>query len=165
MKYICSLLTLVAIITSCGSKDPISPRLNHVFVQVSNIEESIKFYTNAFDLQVTHRLDHFIVTDPEGIQTEVNRKIAFLKFPGQDFVFELGHTDNINTLPNFAIYDHIGIDVKDIDKAVERAVNAGAELDWPVHLIQTKGLEVKFAHLKGPDGELIELHQIVSGEF
>lgn len=165
MKNVLTLLTLIAIMTSCGSKQPVSPRMNHVFVQVSDLEKSIKFYTNAFDLQVTDRLEHFIVTNPEGNQTEVSRKIALLKFPGQDFVFELGYTNNFGTLPDFAIYDHVGIDVKDIDEAVERAVNAGAELATPVHSLQTKGLEAKFAHLKGPDGELIELHQILSGEF
>ncbi|WKK67048.1 hypothetical protein [Lutimonas zeaxanthinifaciens] len=50
-------------------------------------------------------------------------------------------------------------------KAVDRATNAGAEVLAPIRLVQTNGIETKQAFLKGPDGEIIELMQIISGDF
>lgn len=164
MKSIYSLL-MVFILISCGLKEPQLPKFNHVFVKVSNLERSIEFYTSAFDLKVTDRIEQLVVTNEDGTQTEVSVNIALLKFPGQDFVLELSQTGKIDTLVKFALYDHIGIEVNDIDYALNQAINAGAELMGPVRLLQTKNLELKTVRTKGPDGELIEFHQIISGEY
>ncbi|WP_420838785.1 VOC family protein [Aestuariivivens sediminis] len=63
------------------------------------------------------------------------------------------------------MFRHAGIDVKDIKKACERVKKAGAEVVVPIRLVQTNGIETKQAFLKGPDGEIIELMQLISGDF
>jgi len=41
----------------------------------------------------------------------------------------------------------------------------GAEVLVPIRLIKAEGVEAKQAFFKGPDGEPIELMEIISGEF
>ena len=165
MKPITPYLLLTIFTLSCVTKEPLSPRFNHIFVQVSNIERSVEFYTKAFDLEVTNSLDTLIVTEKDGQPRVYLRNIVFLKFPNQDFVFELRETTETDTLSNFDLFEHIGVDVNDIDAAVQKVISAGAELVVPVRLIETNNLILKHAYLKGPDGELIELDEIISGEF
>ena len=166
MKNIYTLITLAIILTSCGSKEPLSPRFNHVFLVVSDMERSVEFYTKAFDLKVTNeKVKHIVWTYEDGTQKEVETNIVFLKFPGQDFVFELKEVKTMDSIDNSALFQHVGIDVKDIDKSLQKALNAGAEIISPIRLVQTHGLELKHVFLKGPDGERIELDQIISGEF
>ena len=165
MKLVYSLLFLIVFI-ACNSKKQISPRINHVVVQVSDLKESIKFYTSAFDLEVTNdRLKHVVYTLADGTKQEKDINLVLLKFPGQDFVFEMSQVGTVKDSVNFDLFHHVGIDVKDIDKAFEKAVRAGAKVVVPVRLVQTNGIEAKQAFLKGPDGENIELMQIISGEF
>ncbi len=166
MKSIYSIITLAFILTSCGSKQLLSPRFNHVFIVVSDMERSVEFYTEAFDLKVTNdQVKQITYTNEDGTQNEVETNIVFLKFPGQDFVFELKELKTIGNIENTALFQHVGIDVKDIDLALQKALNAGAEILSPKRLVQTHGVELKQVFLKGPDGERIELDQLVSGEF
>jgi catechol 2,3-dioxygenase-like lactoylglutathione lyase family enzyme len=92
--------------------------------------------------------------------------MAFLKFPNQDFVFEL--SEQVADTTNHAValrFQHVGIDVQDIDAAYSRAMDAGAEALLPVRVVKAKGIEVKQAFVSGPDGERVELMQILAGEF
>ena len=158
------LFAIFTILTSCESKEPVSPRFNHVFLQVSDMERSVNFYTNALGLKVTNdSVKNIVITLEDGTQIERDVNIVFLKFPGQDFVFELKEEVIPDSL-NFALFQHVGIDVKDINKAVQKAKNAGAVVS-PIRFIQSQSVELKQALFKGPDGELIELDQIISGEF
>jgi catechol 2,3-dioxygenase-like lactoylglutathione lyase family enzyme len=166
MKNIYTFITLAIILTSCGSKEPLSPRFNHVFLVVSDMERSVEFYTKAFDLKVTNdKIKHLVLTYEDGTQKQVESNVVLLKFPGQDFVFELKEVEKMDTIENFNLFQHVGISVKDIDKALKKALNAGAEITSPIRLVQTHGLALKNVFLKGPDGEDIELDQIISGEF
>ena len=170
MKFKTTLLSLIIVLTMSCSTDThphqaLSPRINHVMLYVSNLENSIDFYTRAFDLKVTNRLDTLIAVQPDS--TEVIRTVtmAFLKFPGQDFVFELAeHAADTSSRPAF-LFQHVGVDVKDIDAAYKRAIDAGATELLPVRKVKAKGIEAKQAFVGGPDGERIELMQIISGEF
>ncbi len=132
----------------------------------SPVEQSIEFYTQAFDFQVTNRLDTLIATQPDGNELVRPVKMAFLKFPNQDFVFELSQqvTDTTNR-PSAFLLQHVGIDVQDIDAAYTRAIGAGAEALLPVRVVKAKGIEAKQAFVGGPDGERVELMQIIAGEF
>ncbi len=160
------LILLLVILIACNSKKEISPRLNHVVVQVTDLKKSIDFYTNAFGLEVTNdSLKHVVYTFADGSKQEKDINLVLLKFPGQDFVFEMSQVGVVKDSVNFDLFHHVGIDVKDIDKAFERAVSAGAKVSVPVRLVQTNGIEAKQAFLKGPDGENIELMQIISGKF
>jgi hypothetical protein len=63
------IINLLFILFSCNKtilSKAVSPRINHVMLYVSNLEKSIGFYTRAFDLQVTNRLDTLIATQPDG---------------------------------------------------------------------------------------------------
>ncbi len=154
------------LLTSCQSKEPISPRFNHVVIQVSNMEKSVDFYTHAFDLKVTNdSLKHVVYTLADGTKKERDVNVVLLKFPNQDFVYEMSEVTDFDPSVKFALFHHVGIDVKDIKKAYDRAKQAGAEVLVPIRLVQTNGIETKQAFLKGPDGEIIELMQLISGDF
>ena len=166
MKIYFAFIIGAFMICSCNLKQPVSPRFNHVVIQVSDMERSVDFYTRAFDLQVTNdSLKHIVYTLADGTRRERDVNVVLLKFPNQDFVFEMVEVSNYDHTANFDKLHHIGIDVRNIEKAFERAKNAGAEVFVPIRLVQTNGLETKQAFLKGPDGELFELMQIISGEF
>ncbi|MBN8578355.1 MAG: VOC family protein [Cytophagales bacterium] len=148
-----------------GPKQAISPRFNHVMLYVSNLEKSIDFYTRAFDLQVTNRLDTLVATQPDGNKLVRLVNMAFLKFKNQDFVLELSQNSVDTTNPTAFLFQHLGVDVQDIDAAYQRALDAGAAVMVPVRVVKAKGIEAKQAFVGGPDGERVELMQIVAGEF
>jgi catechol 2,3-dioxygenase-like lactoylglutathione lyase family enzyme len=163
------IINLLFILFSCNKtilSKAVSPRINHVMLYVSNLEKSIGFYTRAFDLQVTNRLDTLIATQPDGTVLVRPVKMAFLKFPGQDFVFELAeHSADTTHIPVAFLFQHVGVDVVDIEAAFKRAREAGAPELTPIRKVSAKGIEAKQAFVGGPDGERVELMQIISGEF
>lgn len=165
MRMIKWSIFLAFIFNSCTSEE-LSPRLNHVLLQVSDMERSVDFYTRAFGLEVTNdRIRKIDVTQPDGTKTQRQVTIVLLKFPGQDFVYELSEVSERDTLAPSGLFNHVGIDVKDIDRAFDRAIEAGAQSLVAVRLVQTTGIEAKQAFLGGPDGEVIELMEIISGEY
>ena len=165
MRLIKSAYILPLLVFCCTPKE-VSPRLNHVLLQVSSMEQSVDFYTRAFDLEVTNDdIKHIEVTKADGSKTQREVNIVLLKFPGQDFVYELSEVAAGSSISPPGIFNHVGIDVKDIDQAWQRALQAGAQELVPVQLVQTTGIQAKQAFLKGPDGEVIELMQIISGEY
>jgi catechol 2,3-dioxygenase-like lactoylglutathione lyase family enzyme len=152
-------------VTAQGQQAP--PSFNHIYLGVHNLDSSLKFYTTAFDLKVTYRISQLDIT-----QTDSNFKrpvnIVFLKFPGQDLVYELGErTDKTDTtIKTGNLYGHVGVEVKDLKTTVERVLNAGGKLAVPIRQVKTNaGLTIKQAVIKGPDGESIELVEIVSGNY
>jgi len=144
---------------------PLQPRFNHVMLYVSDLDASIAFYTRAFDLKVAQRIDTLRVTRPDGSEMIRATRMAFLKFPGQDFVYELAErrVQDDGTSPFF---QHVGVDVADIDRAAARVQAAGGRDFSGVSTVRTSGGTVaKNGFFKGPDGELVELMQVVRGEF
>lgn len=168
-KTILPCLTILTILSGCTESNQhkaITPRINHVMLYVSNLDNSIAFYTQAFDLQLTNKLDTLIAIQPDEKEVIRSVNMAFLKFPGQDFVFELSQqAADSSSRPATFSFQHIGIDVLDIEAAYQRAVNAGAKELVPVRKVKAKGVEARQAFVAGPDGERIELMQIISGEF
>lgn len=143
---------------------PVSPRFNHVMLYVANLDSSVAFYTRAFDIEVAQRISSLNVTRPDGTTAAREVKMAFLKFPGQDFVFELAERkvadDGITP-----VFQHVGVDVKDIDAAAERVKAAGGQGFTGIAVVEGQGVKAKTAFFKGPDGENVELMQILSGTF
>lgn len=162
-------LVVLLFFSCCSNLSPerqLSPRVNHVMLYVSNLDNSINFYTKAFDLQVTNKLDRLIAVQEDGSEVERTVNMAFLKFPGQDFVFELAEHPRDSTSSNTTfLFQHMGVDVIDIDAAYKRALDHGGEPLRPVRMVKANGIEAKQAFIGGPDGERIELMQIISGEF
>ncbi len=153
---------------SCSNPEdkPLSPRVNHVMLYVKDVDASVNFYTQAFDLQQTNKLTQLKVTKADGSELVRNIEIVFLKFPGQDFVYEIGQNSNpLDSMIRGTLFQHVGIDVSDIEAALQRAIEAGGILVAPVQTVSTKDINVKQAFLQGPDGEMIELMQMITGEF
>ncbi len=162
-QLLCLLITS-SVFACSGPKKPLSPRINHVVVQVSDLEQSVEFYTTAFDLQVTNTIKQITYFNEDGSTSQRNAELRLLKFPGQDFVYEMIQSSSMDSLGT-GHFLHVGVDVVNIEQAFERAVAAGAEVVVPVRKVKASDIEVMQAFLTGPDGEMIELMQIVSGEF
>ena len=144
----------------------LTPRFNHVMLVVSNLDSSIAFYTTAFDLQVAQRLTELRVTGANGTTNARPVKMALLKFPGQEFVLELAERPAPPATGPAPYYQHVGVDVVDIAAAAERVRQAGGQNPSAIQTVSTSsGTVAKNMFFRGPSGELVELMQIVSGEF
>jgi hypothetical protein len=62
-------------------------------------------------------------------------------------------------------FQHLGVDVLDIESAFQRALDAGGELMAPIRTVEAKGVAAKNAFFRGPDGEVVELMEMISGAF
>ena len=80
-------------------------------------------------------------------------------------MLEIGENPEFKAANNGANYTHLGIDVKDIEAASERVLKAGGILSRPLSLVETEDITAKNIFFLGPDGETIELMQMISGDF
>ena len=87
--------------------------------------------------------------------------VVLLKFPNQEFVYEMSEESECYYSTNFDEFHHIGNDMRNIKRAFERTTDAGADVLVPIRLVQTNGIDTKQTFLKGTDGEIIELVQII----
>ena len=168
-------LVALATITSVGltvsafapaKKAELSPRFNHVMLTVANLDSSIAFYTTAFDLKVSQRITEMRVTGPNGPGQPRAVKMALLKFPGQEFVLELAERPPQPNPGQPPYYQHVGVDVRDIEAAAERVRKAGGQNPSAIQTVNTSsGAVAKNMFFRGPSGELVELMQLVAGEF
>ncbi|MDX2193009.1 MAG: VOC family protein [Gemmatimonadales bacterium] len=146
------------------SEAALSPRFNHVMLYVGDLDASIAFYTAAFDARVAQRLTQLTVTGPDGQTVTRDVRMALLRFPGQEFVLELAERKAATDVaPPF--YQHLGVDVRDIGAALARAKAAGARTPTGISTVRAGDVVAKNAFFKGPDGELLELMEVVKGEF
>lgn len=158
-------VSLLVFFVSCTNNQPISPRVNHVMLQVSDMDASVHFYTAIFDLEKTNTIKKIAYSDENGDFKEIERHLVFLKFPGQDFVYELLENKQLDSVSGAGRFAHVGFDVKNIEIPFEKAVNLGAEILVPIRTVKAGGIEAKQAFFKGPDGEFVELMEMISGEF
>ncbi len=143
----------------------LSPRFNHVMLYVADLDASIDFYTRAFHVRVTQRLDELTVVAADGTESQRSVRMAFLKFPGQEFVLELSEQQLAADGPA-PFYQHLGIDVPDIEAAATRVQEAGARDFTGIQTVRaTGGIVAQNAFFRGPDGEILELMQMIEGEF
>jgi catechol 2,3-dioxygenase-like lactoylglutathione lyase family enzyme len=131
---------------------------------VSDLEASIAFYTEAFDLQVSDRLDTLTLVGEDGSETPAPVRMAFLRFPGQDFVLELSE-QNVEDDGTSPFFQHVGVDVTDIEAAAARVQRAGGRDFSGVRTVRAHDLMARNAFFLGPDGEQVELMEMVQGEF
>ena len=149
-----------------AKKAALSPRFNHVMLFVADLDSSITFYTAALDLQLAQRITELTVTGANGEPSVHAVKMALLKFPGQDFVLELAERPAPAPGAPTPYYQHLGVDVRDIAAVAERVRKAGGQAPSPIQSVSTSnGTVAKNMFFRGPSGELIELMEIVSGEF
>lgn len=162
---------LVAVLAgfAFGPTASLSPRFNHVMLYVSDLEASIEFYTEAFGVEVGQRVESITVVAEDGSESPNSVRMAFLRFPGQEFVLELSQQpvggDGLDAGEG-ARYQHLGVDVLDIRAAADRVQEAGATDFTGIRRVRTNtGTEALNAFFRGPDGELLELMEVVAGEF
>lgn len=166
MNKIIKFLVLVALINCQGpSKEPISPRFNHVYLVVSDLERSVSFYTTAFDLSVSKRINKISRENPDGTLMEFDVNMALLKFEGQNFVLEISERENFKAINDSVSYAHLGVDVTDIETADKRIRQAGATVIREIQGVMADDIVAKNSFYKGPDGETIELMELIKGTF
>ena len=166
ISLIFSIVLILCFNKAVAQDQQVYPVFNHVYLSVRNMDSSLKFYTKAFDLKVTDRFTQLDITQNDtAFKRVVN--VVFLKFPEQDFVFELAErADKNDTTRPGNLFQHVGVEVKDITVAFQRVINAGGKVTIPIRRVRTNsGLEIKQAYMKGPDGETIELTEIISGRY
>ena len=145
--------------------EQLSPRFNHVMLYVSDLDASIAFYAEAFGVRVSNRVDSLTVVAPDGTETHNRVRMAMLRFADQEFVLELSEQPAPGG-GGAALYQHLGVDVTDIEAAAERVQAVGATEFSGIRTVRAHGLGVAHnAFFRGPDGELLELMQMVEGVF
>lgn len=114
-------------------------RLNHINLNVSDIERSVRFYQQAFGLKESFR---------EG------PRMVFLHSPGADDVITLHRTDPVG--PQGVAHFGFQIEGGSLDDAVTAAVKAGGKLlGQGAH-----APGVLYAYIQDPDGYVIELSPV-----
>ncbi|KEO85097.1 VOC family protein [Tumebacillus flagellatus] len=122
-------------------------KIEHVGVQVRDIETSINFYRDVIGMDLKGTLDH----------TNGVIKLAFLGFPGADET-ELELISGYNPdLPTEGKVHHIAFTVDKLEPEVERLKSLGVtEIDSEITTLPNGSRYYFFA---GPDGEWIELFE------
>ena len=164
-KSIIFFLVFAAFSCQTPSKEPTSPRFNHVYLVVADLERSVDFYTQAFDLTEKKRIQKLKRISEDGTINEFDVNMALLKFSDQDFILEIAEREDFKSANDSVSYAHLGIDVQDIEVAEKRLLDAGATVLRNITLVQADDIEAKNSFYLGPDGETIELMQIIKGSF
>lgn len=114
-------------------------KLNHVAINVPNLDEAIRFYTNVLGAK-----EAFTFRDDRG------RPFSYLQL-SRDTFLELALADN--RAPGFS---HIGLDVDDLRSSVPRFKAAGFDVSNPVESARTKALISQALDKNGVRFELLE---------
>lgn len=127
--------------------------LDHIGIVVQDINDSLRFFESGLGLHLDH------VASEEGGETNV----AFL--PVGDSEIELVQThDPESGLGKFLAkrgegIHHICFQVDDIDAALARLKEQGAQLIDQTPRVNASGMKYAFIHPKSAHGVLIELYQ------
>ncbi len=128
-------------------------RIDHIGIAVQNISEALMFFQDALGV----KLDR--VESEEGGRTQV----AFLPVGASD-VELVEPQDADSGLAKFMAkrgegVHHICFEVDDIDAALARLKEKGAQLIDQTPRVNAKGMRYAFIHPKSAHGVLIELYQ------
>jgi catechol 2,3-dioxygenase-like lactoylglutathione lyase family enzyme len=119
--------------------------LTHIALPVSDVEQSIKFYSKYAGMQVIHRR----------IDAETGVAVAWLCDRTRPFAIVLIQTNSVH--PVLSPLAHLGVGCKsreDLDALCERAKDEGVLLQEP----KDSGYPVGYwAFLRDPDGHTLEL--------
>ncbi|MCZ8523529.1 MULTISPECIES: VOC family protein [Paenibacillus] len=121
-------------------------KLEHIGIMVSDMDASIRFYTEVLGLRLARRE-----------QIENGPELGFLSFPGSEQVeIELVGRGTDGMSPS-GIVNHLAFTVSDIEQELERLRGLGIRLQDEQPKVILNG--VKIAFFEGPDGERLELFQ------
>ncbi|CAG0947512.1 methylmalonyl-CoA/ethylmalonyl-CoA epimerase [Anaerolineae bacterium] len=133
-------------------------RIDHIGIAVQNINEALAFFADALGMQLDH------IATEEGGRT----KVAFMPVGGS----EVELVEPQDTESGLAKYlakrgegvHHICFEVDDIDAALARLKEKGAQLIDETPRENSKGMRYAFIHPKSAHGVLIELYQKPRGK-
>ena len=128
-------------------------RLDHIGIAVQNIQDALQFFQNALGLELDH------VALEEGGKTQV----AFLPVSGSE-VELVESSDPESGLSKYLAkrgegIHHICFEVSDINGALARLKENGAQLIDETPRLNASGTRYAFIHPKSAHGVLIELYQ------
>ena len=136
-----------------AAADPVITRIDHVGVAVPDLDEAIRFYADAFGVEVVH----------EEVNEEQGVREAMLAV-GDSHIQLLAPLRPESPIGRFLDRQGPGIQqvaytVDDIELAADRLRAAGARMLYDEPKVGTAGSRVNFAHPKDCGGVLIELVQ------
>lgn len=134
------------ILSGCG--------IHHIALRASDLERSIRFYTQALGFQVIARW----LEGPETIAMLDTGNGSILE------IFHGGDAGDHNWVKTAGAMFHLAFRVDDVDMAFRRALEHGAackifpqDVDLPA---QPRVLKVHNAFVYGPDGEVLEFFRL-----
>ncbi|MDC1435920.1 lactoylglutathione lyase [Gammaproteobacteria bacterium] len=124
-------------------------RILHTMLRVTNLDESINFYSHIFGMEILRKKDF-----PDGKFT-----LAFLGYGDEssNTVLELTHNWETDSYEMGNAYGHIAIAVDDAYKACDEISAKGGEVVRPAGPMMHGSTVIAF--VKDPDGYMIELIQ------
>lgn len=133
-------------------------RIDHVAIVVEDIEEALRFWSEALGLQVTHVED---VPDQEAI-------VAFLP-TGEGEVELVKPTTDDSGIARFLRkrgpgMHHICFEVDHLESYLERLQAMGVRLINTEPVIGTGGKKIAFIHPESTHGVLVELYELTQQE-
>ncbi|RDH81446.1 MAG: lactoylglutathione lyase [endosymbiont of Galathealinum brachiosum] len=122
-------------------------RILHTMLRVGNLEKSIKFYTEVFEMQLLRRKDY-----PDGKFT-----LAFVGYGDEkeNTVIELTHNWDTDSYDMGNAYGHIALEVDDVYKAVDVIKKQGGKILREAGPMNAGATIIAF--VEDPDGYQIEL--------
>jgi lactoylglutathione lyase len=122
-------------------------RILHTMIRVKELDSSIKFYENVFEMQVIKHKDY-----PDGKFT-----LAFVGYGNEDAntLIELTHNWGVTDYELGTAFGHIAIEVQDIHEICSRAKQYGGRITREPGPMKFGGSIIAF--VEDPDGYKIEL--------
>lgn len=122
-------------------------RILHTMLRVGNLEKSVKFYTEIFNMQLLRQKDY-----PEGRFT-----LAFLGYGDEasNSAIELTHNWDTDSYDLGTGYGHIALEVNDVYAAVESIKKQGGKILREAGPMNAGTTIIAF--VEDPDGYQIEL--------
>jgi len=123
------------------------PKLIHTMIRVVDLDRSMAYYTQAFGLVASHRMDFATFT------------LAYLREPESGFELELTHNHGqAESYTHGSGYGHIAFCVDDLTAHRQRLIDLGLTVGDIKELKAPTG-EARFYFTTDPDGYKIEVIQ------
>lgn len=116
----------------------------HTCYRVADLKESVKFYTEAFDFEVSRERDF----------PEYKFTLVYLTLPGSNYELELTYNYDHGAYELGDGYGHIAISVEDLEDLYEKHKAAGYDV---TDLKGLPGFPPGYYFIKDPDGYKIEV--------
>jgi methylmalonyl-CoA mutase, C-terminal domain len=141
-----------------GALTPLTNRIDHVGIAVTNLQESVSFYTNVLGLSIEHE------------EVIADQKVKTVFIPVGDTLIELLEpTASDSPIARFLEkrgpgIHHIAYAVTDVASALEHAKRSGLRLIDEMPRAGGHGKRIGFVHPKDTNGVLTEFCERISGK-